>query len=151
MITWDRVRMMLGTWQALNEWRFIFMEKKLFKELRKAFIIVSVFFFNLHCNTDALQCFSFYCMAKWISYTYTYNFLFCCFPSHLDHHRALSRVPCAIYSRFSLVTYFTYFNSITRVYVSMSISQLIPPPVSPLVSGIVLLFSTSVSLFLLCK
>ena len=47
---------------------------------------------------------SFSCTPKWISCTYT--FLFFGFPFHLGHCRALSRVPCAVYSRFSLVIYF---------------------------------------------
>ena len=38
---------------------------------------------------------SFYCTEKWISYTYMY-ISFLEFLSHLGHHRALSRVPCAI-------------------------------------------------------
>ena len=56
-----------------------------------------------------------------------------------------------IYSRFLLVIYFIH----TSVYMSIKISQFIPPPppptppVSPLVS--IRLFSTSVSLFLPCK
>ena len=50
-----------------------------------------------------------------------------------------------LYSRFSLVICF--IHSISGVYTSIPISQLIPPlPLSPLVS--VYLFSTSVSLFL---
>ena len=35
-------------------------------------------------------------------YIYIYTLLFE-FPFHLGHHRALNRVPCAIYNRFSLV------------------------------------------------
>ena len=38
-------------------------------------------------------------------YVHRYH-LFSGLPSHLGHHRALSRVPC-VYSRFSLVIYFT--------------------------------------------
>ena len=32
------------------------------------------------------------------------------FPSHLNHHGALRRVPCAIYSRLSLAIYFMHSN-----------------------------------------
>ena len=73
--------------------------------------------------------------------------LFSGFPSHIGHHRGLSWVPCAILSRFSLVIYF--IHSINNVYMSIPISQFIPPlPVPPLVS--IYLFSMAVSLFLLC-
>ena len=44
--------------------------------------------------------------------------------SHLGHHRALSRIPCAI-NRFSLSILYIY------VYVSISISQFIPPSLFP--------------------
>ena len=50
------------------------------------------------------------------------------FPSHLGHHRALSRVP-VLYSRFSLVIYF--MHSINSVYMSIPISQFIPSPLPP--------------------
>ena len=56
-------------------------------------------------------------------YVYIYP-LFYGFPSHLGHHRALSRVPCAI--QFSLIIYF--IHNINSVYMSISISQFIPPP-----------------------
>ena len=50
------------------------------------------------------------CRAKWISYIcihrYIYS-LFYGFPSHLGHHRALSRLPHAM-QRFFLVIHFTY-------------------------------------------
>ena len=67
------------------------------------------------------------------------------FASYLGQHRALSLVP-VLYSRFSLVTYF--LHSIDSIYMSVPISQFIPPPTSPLVS---ILFCKSVSLSLLCK
>ena len=72
------------------------------------------------------------------------SLLFFGFPSHLGHHRAVSRVPCA-HSRFSLVICFKP----SRVYMSTPISKFIPPPLPSLVS--VHLFSTSVSLFLRWK
>ena len=45
------------------------------------------------------------CIAKWISYMYTYIPSVFGFPSHLGHHRALIEFP-ELHSRFSLVTYF---------------------------------------------
>ena len=49
------------------------------------------------------------------------------FSSHLDHHRALGRVPCAIgNTRLSLVIYF--IHSINTVCMSIPISQFIPSP-----------------------
>ena len=54
-------------------------------------------------------------------YVYIYS-LFFRFVSHLSHHRGQRRVPCA---RFSLVVYF--MHSINSVYMSIPISQFIPP------------------------
>ena len=56
-------------------------------------------------------------------YVYIYS-LFFVFPSHLGHHRALSRVPCAL-KRFSLVIYF--IHRINSVCISIPISQFIHP------------------------
>ena len=50
---------------------------------------------NFYWNIVALQCYiSFCCIAVWISYTYVPFFYG--FPSHLGHHRAVSRVPCTM-------------------------------------------------------
>ena len=76
-------------------------------------------------------------------YVYIYPLLFG-FPSHLGHHRALSRVPCAI--QYVLISYLFYTQQC--IYVSPNIPThrtLFPPLVS------ICLFATSVSLFLLCK
>ena len=77
--------------------------------------------------------------TTWEAFVYTYP-LFFGFPSHLDHHRALSRVPCAVH--LVLISYFIRrLSSSSRVYLSIPVSQSIPhPPVS------IHLFSTSVSL-----
>ena len=49
------------------------------------------------------------------------------FSSHLDHHRALGRVPCAIgNTRLSLVI--NFIHSINTVCMSIPISQFIPSP-----------------------
>ena len=55
--------------------------------------------------------------------------LFFRFYSHIGHYRVLSRVPCAIllYSRSLLFVCFIY----SSVYMSIPISQLIPPPLTP--------------------
>ena len=73
-----------------------------------------------------------------------YPFLFG-FPSHLSHHKALSRVPCAVYSWFSLVMCF--IQSGVYLYPSQppKPSHTLPPT---LVS---MLFFMSMSLFLFCK
>ena len=65
------------------------------------------------------------------------------FPSHLGHHSALSRVPCA-YSSFSLAICFIHGT----VYMSISISQFIPSPCSSLgVYMFVLYTCVSISAF----
>ena len=90
-------------------------------------------------------CVSFCRTAKLVSYRYSYIPPFFGFPSHLGHHRALSRVP-ELYSRFSLAVHF--ICSINSVYVSSqspNSSHLFFPLWYPS------LFSTSLSLFLLCK
>ena len=74
-------------------------------------------------------------------YVHMYPLLFR-FPFRLGHHRALTGFP-VLSSRFSLVIYFMH----SSVY--MSISQFISP--TPLLHLVSCLFSTSVSLFLLCK
>ena len=76
--------------------------------------------------------------------TYIYPFPFG-LPSHSGHHSALSRVPCAI--QHVLISYF--IHGINSVCVLIPVSQLLPSPLSTLVS--IHLFSTFVSLFLLCK
>ena len=54
-------------------------------------------------------CVSFYSIVKWISYVYIQLLCFG-FPSHLGHHRALSRVPCAI--QWFLISYpfYTHYH-----------------------------------------
>ena len=125
----------------------------------------------------ALQCSgSFCCTAKWISYMCTGIPSVFRFPSPLGHHRPLSRIPCANSSAWripgmgepgglpsmglhrvghdwsnlaaTVVGKLNFIPSINRVYVSAPIFQFIPLPFLPLVS--IHLFSTSVSLFLLC-
>ena len=55
----------------------------------------------------ALQCCaSFFCTRKLIIHMYIKYPLFFGFPSHLGHHRALSRVPCAIW--LVLISYLFY-------------------------------------------
>ena len=48
-------------------------------------------------------------------YVYTYSVFFG-FPSHLGHHRSLSRIPCAA-QQVSLVSYF--ISSVTSVWASL--------------------------------
>ena len=68
------------------------------------------------------------------------------FPSHLGHHRALSRVLCAIQQVLIRYLFYTQYQQCICVNPHLPIP---PTPVSPLVS--IYLFSMSVSLFLLCK
>ena len=73
--------------------------------------------------------------------------LFLDFLLNLGHHRALSRVPCAIQQ--VLISYLFYTQYQQCVYVNPNLSIHPTRPPSPLV--FISLFSTSVSLFLLCK
>ena len=75
---------------------------------------------------------SFCCVAKWISYMYTYIhiFFFFRFPSNLGHHRALSKVPCSqelVLVRVRLIYFILIHSSVST---SFSISQFLPfsPP-----------------------
>ena len=74
------------------------------------------------------------------------NSLFFRFFSYIDHYRVLIRVSCVLYSRSFLVIYFIY----SSMYLSIPISQFIPPLISSLET--IRLFSASVTtLFLFCK
>ena len=66
---------------------------------------------------------------------------------HLGHHRALSRVPCAIQYVPLGCLFYTQYQQCICVNPNLPIPP--TPPLFPLVS--IHLFSTSVSLFLLCK
>ena len=75
-------------------------------------------------------------------YLYIYP-LFFGFLFHLGHHRALSGVHCALQQVLSYLCDTQYY-----IYMSVPLSQFITPPFPALVT--ITLFSTSVSLFLLC-
>ena len=104
-------------------------------------------FFNW--SIAALQCFvSFCCTAKWISYICIYP-IFGGFPSYLGHQRALSRFPCAVQQVLISYLFYTFY-----IYIYIFLNPKLPihpthPLTSPLVSRC--LFSTSLSLFLLCR
>ena len=102
-------------------------------------------------------CISFCCTTKWISCIYTYIRSLFAFPptlcpttSYSPSHSSSSprstesKSPC-LFSSFPLAIYFTYGD----VYMSILISQFVPPSPSP--SGSACPFSTSVSLFPPCK
>ena len=113
------------------------------------FLILSLFLYQL-AFLFLLQysCFTVLCqflLCSKVNQLYVYIYpLFLRFSCHLGHRRALTRVPCAIQQ--VLISYLFICSS---VYTSVSISRLIPPPHSALVS--ISLFSPSVSRFLLGK
>ena len=78
-----------------------------------------------------LECSCFTMLCQFLLYSkvnqlYVYMYLlFFVLPSHLDHHRALSRVPCA--TQQALTSYYFIQSS---VYMSTPVSQFIPPPLS---------------------
>ena len=64
------------------------------------------------------------------------------FPSHLGHHRALSRVSCAMQS--VLISYY-FIRSVNSVYMSIPVAQFISPALSFLASTHLLSTSVSIS------
>ena len=99
---------------------------------------------STHARIAALQRGGgFCCTTKQISHTYTCIRSFFGLSSHLGHQRVLGRVPCAV-QQFSSVISFIPSSVCMSVLISQSISSPLPPVAS------ILLFSTSVSLFLLC-
>ena len=103
-----------------------------------------IFIFNW--RIIALQfCVAFCHTSTWISHRYTHvASLLNLPPTFQGCHRGLGWAPMS-YSKFPLAIYFIY----GKVYVSMLLSQFVPPFLSPAVSTN--LFSMSVSLFLPCK
>ena len=84
------------------------------------------------CSIVALKCYIFTVLqSKSAIGIYVFHFLK--FPSHLGHHSALSRVPCATQC-FSLFIYFVH--SIKSVYLSIQISQFLSPPWYPYICSL---------------
>ena len=71
-------------------------------------VISSFLKINFYWDIPALQhCVNFCCTVKRIGYRYIHVYLlFFGFPSHLCHHRALSRIPCII--QYVLISYLFY-------------------------------------------
>ena len=68
------------------------------------------FIINFYWSIVALQCcVSFYSTAKWVSYPYT-SIPSSGFPSQIGHHRALSRVSCAIQRLSLVILYMGWFS-----------------------------------------
>ena len=83
-------------WLVLKNWTLWWFEGRSF-----------LFLINFYWNISDLQCcINFYCTAKWISYMCTYILFLFGFPSHLDHHRALSKLSCDI--QYVLISYIFY-------------------------------------------
>ena len=97
---------------------------------------------QVSCNADRL----FTTWATRESARHIRILLFFGFPSYLSHYRALSRVH-VLYRRFSFVICF--IHSISSVYLSVPISQIIPPILS-FSSQYPYVCSLYLSLFLLC-
>ena len=86
------------------------------------------FSINFYCSTVALQCCYLLLHSK-LNQPCIYVPSFPLrFPSHLGHQRALSRLP-VLYSKFQTVVYF--IHSINSVFMSIPVSQFLPPYSSP--------------------
>ena len=91
---------------------------------------------------DIQFCVSFYHVAKLIHYTYAYIHYFFRFPSHLDYHRALSRVPCAI----QYILFHFLFYTEACIYVNPNLP--VHPTLFPATVVSICQFSASVFLLL---
>ena len=128
----------------LEQWSSQFLRLQLCIPVSGYFLIYVFFKINFYWCIVALQCcVSFWCTAKWISYTYMYMHYFLDFlPTYVTTEHWVE-FP-VLYSRFSLVIYFIH----SSVYMSIPISKFIPPPFLSLVSRIC---SLRLSLFLLAN
>ena len=98
---------------------------------------------NFYWRLVALQCCQFLLYSKGNQlYRYIYP-LFLRFPSHGGHHRSLSRVPCA-----KPQVLISYLVSTQCVYVHLNL-PIHPTPLPTVVH--ISLFSTAVTVFLLCQ
>ena len=88
----------------------------------QSLLLFLCFFFFFNWSIVGLQCVSFWCTAKWFSYTYVCIYIFF---SIMVYYRMLNIVPCAI-RRTLLFIYFTF----SSLYLLISNSQFIPssPP-----------------------
>ena len=99
-----------------------------FQTLVCAFTNTNTFF---KVNFIGYSCFIMLCqflLYSKVNHVFVCLYPFLRLPSHLGHHRALSRAPL-LYSRFSLVI--SAIHSATRVYMSIPISRFIPSLLSP--------------------
>ena len=112
-------------------------------QLRKCIVSITKLKRNLEYICLTTLCL--FLLYSKVNQPYLYIHLFSGFPYHLGHYSVLSRVPCAIYSSFSLIIYF--IHSISGIYMAVPISQFN----LPLPFGIYTLVLHTASLFLLCK
>jgi len=99
-------------------------------------------YFSFSWSTVVLLCcVSAVKQSESVIYTHTYPSS----PHFLRSPQNAEQNSLVLYSWFSLIIYFIH----SSVYMSVPVSQSIPSPLLPLVS--MCLFSTSVSLFLLCR
>ena len=122
-----------GVKKGLDERKHVNVTNHLLLQSQEGLFLLDMLFYPPLFKNFLLEysCFTMLCqflLYNKVNQLYVYIYpLFFGFPSHLGHHRALSRVPCAI--QFSLVI--NFIHSINSVYMSIPFSQFILHPFPP--------------------
>ena len=93
----NKITLPLLPFQFLTSQPFQLLTLKLWRYSFFNFYLFFIFLVNFYWRIVALQCCVGFLLYSKVNQSYVYIYpLFFWFPSHLGHHRALSRIPCAI-------------------------------------------------------